>query len=127
MAGNIAGNFTSGFLDSSKNWRKISVSGGLEVVGLNTDGTNLFMAFRCSDGTNRLYRVDVTNGTYTEINFAFAWEGTPWTVTASDGDAIAYSIIAPHISSIHIAAFLTSICLRSLVKNTRLKLHPKSL
>lgn len=101
--GNIAGNFTSGCLDSSRNWGRMGVSGGLEVIGLNTDGTNLFMAFRCWGDTNYLYRINATNGTYTDVSFAFAWEGTPWTMTAFDGDAMAYSIIAPHISSIHIA------------------------
>ena len=53
------------------------------------------MAFRCTNGTNRLYRVATTNGAYTDTGFSFVWGGESWTVTASDGDAMAMSVIAP--------------------------------
>ena len=95
---NASGGFASGVFDAAKGWGRIAaVPGGLEVMGLNSDGANVMVAFRSGGGTNRLYRVGVDTGTYVDTGFAFAWGGDPWTVTASDGDAMAYSVVAPRL------------------------------
>jgi len=106
---NAAREFTSGNLDSAKGWGNSGVvPGGQQAIGLNSDGVNLMVAFRCAGETNRLYRVAPVNGTYNNTGFSFVWEGSPWTITAADGDAMAFSVIVPRLamslagSSVHL-------------------------
>ncbi len=99
--GNVAGGFVSGNLVASQGWGMLGgVTGALESMGLApASGTQMVVA-RCTGDNHRLFRLNPTTGTYADSGYSFTWTGDAWTVTASDGDAMHDSLIAPQLAMV---------------------------
>ena len=98
---NAPSDFADGdYLNNTQGWGNIWTTLD-ETMGIDSQGGGMYVVLRRAD-TNDLFSLDTVTGDYTDESFSFTWSGSPWTIVASDGNAMSS---VPEPSTLALAAF----------------------